>query len=55
MSAVYRVHNVRNFILILHLQSILHTYFTLRQVMNSYLDFWKAHTEMDADTNIYWT
>jgi hypothetical protein len=53
MSGVYCVHNVRNFILILHLQSILHIYFTLRQVMSSYLDFRKAHTEMGADPNIY--
>jgi hypothetical protein len=47
------VHNIQNFILILHLQSTLHTYFTLCQVMNSYLDFREAHTKMDADTNIY--
>jgi len=23
--------------------------------MNSYLDFREAHTEVDADINIYWT
>jgi hypothetical protein len=33
----------------------MHTYFTLCQVMNSYLGFREAHTEMDADINIYWT
>ena len=31
----------------------MHTYFTLCQIMNSYLDFREIYTEMDADTNIY--